>query len=266
METMKIMEKKKSAKGPILGLILFFILGGGILTLALKMQKEPEVIGNKNDTQTQSLVDVDAAQNKKTDLNDLTYSIKEKTLKDTSNSKMKSNMKLPIISINNELIGSVNDEINKYYTDMYSSLKEKMASASSNYTYVVSYNSYDNIVNSKKILSVTIYERIQDDSLKKNTMNKINTYNIDLATKEKIAESDIVEEVFGKDYKTIIRDGIKNYVVSKKMMNESDFSYTYTGLKPFYVKDGVFHVIFNEGDLVNSKYGVIDIPISKTEE
>ena len=135
-----------------------------------------------------------------------------------------------------------------------------MKSATSKYTYKVTYNVYDNMVDENKIISVTIYERIVDDSAKKNTMDKIKTYNIDAASKEQITQSnDIVLSLFGKDYKTVIRDEIKNYVVSKNIIKESDFNYTYTGLEPFYIKDGEFHLIFNEGELSDSKYGVLDI-------
>ena len=32
--------------------------------------------------------------------------------------------------------------------------------------------------------------------------------------------------------------------------------------KPFYIKEGKLHLIFNEGELVDSKYGVLDITIN----
>lgn len=266
METMRLTEKKKSSKGVVIGLLLFFIIGGTILAFALKMEEEPQTVGSNADTQTQSLVDVEAADKEalKEKNKNISFNVSDKSIKDTSNSKMKANMTLPVISIENEELTSLNSEINKYYTDMFASLKEKMASATSKYTYTVTYNVYDNMVEENKIISVTIYDRITDDSAKKNTMDKIKTYNIDTATKEQITQSNtIAQEIFGKDYKTIIRDAIKDYVVSKGMMKEADFNYTYTGLKPFYIKDGKFHVVFNEGELVDSKYGVLDITIEK---
>jgi hypothetical protein len=88
---------------------------------------------------------------------------------------------------------------------MFSSLKEEMGAATSKYTYKVTYNVYDNMVEENNIISVTIYERIVDDSAKKNTMDKIKTYNIDAATKEQISQSnDIALTLFGKEYKTVI--------------------------------------------------------------
>lgn len=267
METMKLTENKKSSKGVIIGLLLFFIISGTILFFALKAEEEPNVVGtNSNDVQTQSLVDVESVdkealleKNK-----NIPYKIIDNKITDKTNLKMKANMTLPLISIEEEELTNINQDINKYYTEMFSSLKEKMSSASSNYTYTVTYNVYDNMIEENKIISITIYERIVDDSAKKNTMNKIKTYNIDASTKEQITQSNNVAQIlFGKDYKTIIRDGIKSYVISNKMMKEAEFNYTYTGIEPFYIKNNEFHLIFNEGELADAKYGVLDITIEK---
>ena len=218
METMKLTEKKKSSKGVVIGLLLFFIIGGTILYFGLKMEKEPEVVGTSTDnTETQSLVDVDKAnKDELTKKNQsIEYSVTDKSIKDSSNAKMKAKMTLPVISIEGEELSSINSEINKYYTDMFNSLKEQMASASSKYTYTVTYNVYENMIEENKVISITIYERIVDDSAKKNTMNKIKTYNIDAATKEQITQSNNIAQIlFGKDYKTIIRNS--NLFISKK--------------------------------------------------
>lgn len=262
METMRLTEKKKSSKGVVIGLLLFFIIGTAILIFGIKTEDEQVTIGNSTDTETQSLVDVEKADKDalKEENKNIEYSVADKKVTDTSNAKMKANMTLPVISIASEELTTINEDINKYYTDIFSGLKEEMKSATSKYTYKVTYNVYDNMVDENKIISVTIYERIVDDSAKKNTMDKIKTYNIDAASKEQITQSNnIVLSLFGKDYKTVIRDEIKNYVVSKNIIKESDFNYTYTGLEPFYIKDGEFHLIFNEGELSDSKYGVLDI-------
>lgn len=265
METMKLTEKKKSSKGVIIGLLLFFIIGSAIIFLGVKTEDNSAFVGaNEKEVQTQSLVDVEAVNKEqiKSKNENIVYSVTDDVIKDTSNAKMKANMTIPVISIENEKLTEANNEINKYYTEMYASLKEQMKNATSKYTYKVTYNVYDNMVEENKIISVTIYERIVDDSAKKNTMDKIKTYNIDASTKQVIKTSnDIAQILFGKEYKTIIRDAIKEYVVSNKMINESDFNYTYTGVKPFYIKDGKFHIIFNEGELVDAKYGVLDISV-----
>ena len=107
METMKLTEKKKSSKGVVIGLLLFFIIGGTILYFGLKMEEEPAVVGTSADnTQTQSLVDVDKANKDEiTKKNQsIQYVVKDKIIKDTSNSKMKANMTLPVISLDGELV------------------------------------------------------------------------------------------------------------------------------------------------------------------
>lgn len=268
METMRLTEKKKSSKGIVVGLLMFFIIGGAILFFAMKMEDEPAVTVGTNieNVETQNLVKVEDTdkeelkeKNKK-----IEFSVEDKVINDQTNKKMKANMTLPVISIEKENVNSVNEDVNKYYTGMYDSLKEQMASANSNYTYKVTYNVYENMVEEKKIISLTIYERIVDDSAKKNTMNKIKTYNINAATKELITQSnDIAQTFLGKEYKTIIRDSIRNYVVSNQMIEETKFNYTYTGLEHFYIKNDEFHLVFNEGDIVNSKYGVLDIIVNK---
>lgn len=266
METMRLTEKKKSSKGVVIGLLLFFIIGAAILVFAVKTEEEPVTVGTSTDIQTQSLVDVEEVDKEtlKEKNKNIEYSVTDNKITDTSNVKMKANMILPVISIDSEELTTINQDINKYYNNMFSSLKEEMSSATSKYTYKVTYNVYDNMIEENKIISVTIYERIVDDSAKKNTMNKIKTYNIDAATKEQITQSNNIALIlFGKEYKTVIRDAIKDYVVSNNMMKEEDFNYTYTGVKPFYIKDGEFHLIFNEGELVDSKYGVLDITIKK---
>ena len=266
METMRLTEKKKSSKGVIIGLLLFFIIGGTILFFAMRAEEEPAVVGSvPTSTQTESLVDVEKENNNSYDDNKkIEYNVVDKKITDNSNTKMKANITIPVISVSGTELSNINEEINKYYTEMFSSLKEKMSSANSKYTYTVTYNVYDNMVGNNKIISVTIYERIVDDSAKKNTMDKIKTYNIDAATKENITQpSSIAQALFGKDYKTLIKNSLKDYVVEKKMMNESEFNYTYTGLNPFYIKNDEFHLVFNEGELVNEKYGVIDITITK---
>lgn len=262
METMRLNEKKKSSKGVVIGLLLFFIIGGTILFFALKSEGEPTTIGKTTDTEVQSLVDVDADSKNEINNKNIEYKVTDKLVKDNSNVKMKANIAIPVISIENNYLTDINAEIEKYYTEMFTSLKEKMNSAASKYTYTVTYNVYDNMVGERKIISITIYERIIDDAAKKNTMNKLKTYNIDASSKEQVTQSDLAQEIFGKEYKTIIKNGIKDYVVNNKMMNESQFSYTYTGLKPFYIKNDEFHVIFNEGELVDAKYGVVDITIN----
>ncbi|MEG0873118.1 MAG: hypothetical protein RSE00_02490 [Clostridia bacterium] len=259
METMRYGETKKSSKGLVIGLFLFVIIGGTIIFLAIKSEPEQVIVGQtKSDIQR-------LANTQKSDLASknaaITYEIGTKKISDKSNSKIKSNMELPVISIDGTPLSEENEKIEKKYSELYGGLKSQMSTAENNFTYIVSYNSYDNMVGSQKILSVTIYQRVTDDAAKKNTTEKVDTINIDLATKQEVKQSDVTIEMFGKDYKQKITESVTNYLVSKKMMKSSEATYALTGLENYYIKDGKFHIVFTEGEVVDKKHGVLDITI-----
>lgn len=66
---------------------------------------------------------------------------------------------------------------------------------------------------------------------------------------------------FGSAYKETIKVALEDYVVNKGMIKKSEYTYSYTGLETFYIKDNKFHLIFNPDELVNNKYGILDITI-----
>ena len=138
-----------------------------------------------------------------------------------------------------------------------------MNNAENSFKYTVSYEYYDNMVGSKKIISIVITQKIIDVSNSKTTMEKINTYNVDLVSKSYISQSDIARSILGKEYKTILKNKVLSYVVENKMMNESDFTYTITGLENFYVKDGELYIVFNSDELVDKKYGILEVKIEE---
>jgi len=60
----------------------------------------------------------------------------------------------------------------------------------------------------------------------------------------------------------LIKNQVKNYIISKGYANESDYKYEITFLENFYIQDGKFHIVFNgESDGITSKPEVIDITI-----
>ena len=64
-------------------------------------------------------------------------------------------MTIPQVYINGEALEELNKEIENKYTNVFNSSKENMRNVESNYTYTVTYNSYENMVGTKKILSLT---------------------------------------------------------------------------------------------------------------
>ena len=243
---------------------MFVAIGGTIIFLAIKSEPNPVVIGNNNAVEVNSLVDIEKEEEKTSnvDVSSIEYEVTDNILKDTSNTKIKSNMTLPIVSVNGENLSDINTQIQENYEKLFSALQETLSSAENKFTYRVTYKTYDNTIGQNRILSITIFQRVTDDSAKKNTTEKVNTYNINLATKQIVKIDEIAVDIFGNDWKSIVNDGIKNYVVGKKMTTDSKYTYTLTGLENCYIKDSTFHLIFNEGELVDKKYSVLDIEIN----
>lgn len=269
METMRYQENKKSYKGVIAGFFAFVVIGGGIIVLGISQEKKPQVIGSSNiNIETQSLVDVSSNNDKNIIGSDndslsksIVYEVVDKVISDKENTKLKGNITLPQIEVNEKKLTEINSQIETEYTSRFESLKEQMKSAENKFTYKVTYNKYENEVGNMKILSLTIYQRVIDDSSKESTTDKVETYNIDLKTGKTVEESVVMLELFGKEYKSKVNDAIRSYVVNKGYAKESEFSYTVTGLENYYIKDSKLHILLNEDEIVDKKYGVLDITI-----
>lgn len=259
METMRYQENKKSYKGVIFGFFAFVIIGCGLIYFAISEEKEPQIVGSKNTTETHSLVDIEDTD--KTDVSNISYEVKDKVISDKENVKLKGNITIPQVVINGEELNDINYEIEEEYNKRFTSLKEQMKSAENKFTYTVTYNKYENVIGDKKILSLTIYQRVIDDASKKSTTNKVESYNIDLSTKKVVEQQDIMLDLFGKEYKSKVNEVIKNYVINKGYISESNYTYTLTGLENYYIKDEKMHILFNEDEIVDKQYGVLDIII-----
>lgn len=253
MDTLRYNEPKKSSKGPIIGLLLFFIIGGAVLYIALANEKKPVVIGSVPESEIGSLVEVEDEPAEEINLEDISYDVKEKKYSDRTNTKIKSNMTLPVVSINGEELTELNEKIDEKYTGLFDTMKEQMKSVESNYTYKVTYSIYENKVGDTKIVSITIYHRTIDDSTGQYASENIDTYNIDVKTKEEVTQSEVAEIMFGVSYKTKLKNAVKEYFTSKDIISEEDYTYSITGFENFYVKDGKFHIIFN-GEIIKDKY------------
>ena len=266
METMRFRETKKASyKGMISLIVLFVLTGATIIYFAISTEKEPTLIGQatsdivvkSNLDESNALTEVGEPQSNASDL----YKITNNYISDKTNKKIKANITLPVISIDNKLLTTLNDQIyNKFY-DTYTTFKETMKNADYNYTYTVTYNVYDNIVAEKNVISITIYERMKDDTAKEPSMEKIYTYNIDQKDGAILKQEDVVIDILGSTYKDKIKVAIQDYVVSKCKVKESDYNYSYTGLETFYIKENKLHLIFNPEVLVDKKYSILDIII-----
>lgn len=264
METMRYTEHKKSSKGIFIALFLFIIVGGVLIFFAMREEQEPEIIGEKkSDIQKLVELDVDSTVKEKEKNSNIKYEIKDKIIEDNTNKRISGKITLPEVYVEGVVLTEINDSIEKDYSDTFLGLKEQMGSAENKFEYVVSYTSFDNMIGTKKVVSILINQKIVDVANNQTTMEKINTYNIDLVNKVKISGSDIAKSMLERDYKTILRNKVLNYVVENKMMSEDEFTYTITGLESFYVKEDNLYIIFNPGDLVDKKHGILEIQIEK---
>ncbi|MDD2376172.1 MAG: hypothetical protein PHD15_02900 [Clostridia bacterium] len=266
METMRFRETKKASyKGQIFFIILFLLIGVTITYFAICTEKEPTLIGqsgsdivNKSNLdESNALTDVEEPLNNASELYKITNNyISDKTIK-----KIKANITIPVISINDEVLTTINDQIYNKFNNTYNSFKKTMENVDNNFTYTVTYKVYDNIIAEKNVISITIYERMIDDSAKVNSMEKIYTYNINQRDGMILKQEDVILDILSSTYKDKIKIGIKNYVISNCNIKESEYNYSYTGLETFYIEENKIHFIFNPEVLVDKKYSILDITI-----
>ncbi|MDF2865992.1 MAG: hypothetical protein K0R72_810 [Clostridia bacterium] len=266
METMRFRETKKSSyKGQIFLIVFFLLIGVGITYFAISNEKEPTILGkSQSDIEDKSnLVESNALINSDQPLKNASesYKITNKIISDKTVKKIKADMTLPIIFIEDKALTAINDEIYNKFNDTYNTFKKTMEKVDNNFTYTVTYKVYDNIVANKNIISLTIYERMIDDSAKINSMEKIYTYNINQKDGSILKQEDVVLDLLGPTYKDKIKNKIKSYITSSCNVKESEYNYSYTGLETFYIKDNKFHLIFNPEELVDKKYSILDIEI-----
>ena len=271
METMRYQENKKSGKWPIIAFVLFVIVGGALIYLGIANENNPQIVGSVRE-EVQSLVDIYAeetiakVEEEKISIEDIDFKVKDKTYSNSENKNFKANMVLPRVYVSDEELTQINEDIYSKYIKLFNSLKDEMEDMENSFTFKTSYKYYDNVIGDKRILSITVHQRILDDKEGTTTTDKVETYNIDLEKKEIITEANIATMIFGKEYKTIIKNEIKDYVVENNMIKEEEYVYALTGMENYYIKEGVFHIIFNEGELVDKKYKVVDIEIENTKE
>src|SRR5699024_10162103 len=133
---------------------------------------------------------------------------------DQSVSNFVSNIHLPTIYVDGREIADLNAKIQSEYITRFDSLKEQMTQAESNYSFNVTYTYFDNIVGLRKVVSLVITQQIIDTDSQTITSERVTTYNVDLSSKTTLAQADVVVDLLGKDYKTILRDQVKEYIIN----------------------------------------------------
>ncbi len=272
METMSYNKiRKKQNNFGIFSFFLFVILGTGVVIYSIMNEPDPTVIG-KNPLKNVDVYGAYKIQNNKNEENEKTgediipeeikYKIETKSSSNKSGN-FKTNISAPSITVNGAKLEEINKQIYSYYEEKAKTLKEQMSKAENRYTYKVTFKNYENKIGNKTIVSITVHERIIDDAAGSSTMDRVNGYNIDCTQGELLKQEETALEMLGANYAKLINDGIKNKMVSSKMIAESKYDYTLTNLEQFYIKDGKFHILLNEGEVVDKKHGLIDITINK---
>lgn len=267
METMSYNKiRKKNNNAGVYAFFLFIILGTGLVFYSIINEPQPTVLGE--DPLKNVEVYEDEGKTEET-LSESTINVDEITYKvDSKASTSKSgnfsiNMTLPVVNINGAAVVEINTDIESHYNERSKTLAEQMKSAENKFTYKVTHKVYENKVGDKRIVSITVHERIIDNAAGTTTTDRVDAYNIDLAEGKLLTQEEAALEILGSNYSALMREQVKNTVIASKMIEESKYDYTITGLEQFYVKNNSFHILLNEGEVVDKKYGVVDIEITK---
>lgn len=272
METIRFTERRRTSKAPLVIVMCFLIFGGAFVAYAIKNEDNPRMLGFSADTvvtETSGLENIEvSAEEKLQQAMNLNYEIKEVSSIDKSVSSIVSDIHLPTVYIDGKEQTEFNTTIQAEYTERFEKLKESLKNAESNYSFNVTYTYCDNIVGTRKVVSMIVNQQVIDIDSNKVTSERVTAYNLDLASKTTLSQADVLVDILGKDAKTLLKDQVKDYVINKGLATSSSYNYEITGLESFYIKEGAFHIVFNSDydSIVKSGNGVLDFTIEKIEE
>ncbi len=259
METMNYNRVKKGSGAGLVMFVLVIVLGTMVVFYGMANEPEAVILGQDALVEVYEEPVIEVVSD---NVEELKYKVSNDTIKETKG-KFKANITLPKVSVNDESLLEINETIKSKFSDRYTSLKNENATTLENkFTYKVTYKKYETeLENGEKLVSFTVYERIIDDSKGIDTMYNLYGYTINVNTKTLLKQEDVAPIILGDNYSEKIRESVKDYIVSEKMLKEEDYTYSMTGLEEFYVKEGKLHIIFNTGEIVSKKYEHLDITI-----
>lgn len=261
METMNYnRDNKKKSKAGIIGFFLFAFVGTAATFYMIANEPEPIILGQDLYVPTTSTNTDEVDIYSEEYISNITYKVESDVSKYTTG-KFKSNIAVPSISIDGDVLEEINEEILNKFLVRYNAVKDEVKDLENKFTYRVTYNKYESKVGGKRILAFTFYERIVDDSNGEDVTYKLYSYNIDLATRKLISQDEAALLVLGSTYKTIIKEQIKDFVIAKKLFTDETYTYSLTGLEEFYIKGGKLHIMFNPGEMGDNK-DYLDITIN----
>lgn len=261
METMNYnRDSRKKSKAGIIGFFLFAFVGTTATFYMIANEPAPVILGQDLYVPTTSTNTNEVDVYSEEYIANITYEVESDVSKYTSG-KFKSNIAVPNISIDGDVLEEINSEILNRFLVRYNAVKDEVKDLENKFTYKVTYNKYESEIDGKRILAFTFYERIVDDSNGEDVTYKLYSYNIDLATRKLISQDEAGALVLGSTYKTIIKEQIKDFVIAKKLFTDKTYTYSLTGLEEFYIKGGKLHIMFNPGEMGDNK-DYLDITIN----
>lgn len=272
MEMMNYNKRsKKNSKIGLFSFILFAVLGTSMVFYMIKNEPKPVILGENMYIPVDSEnIDGENSTNENENNNEVSiyteeylkaieYKVKQNIKKETDGN-MKLNLSVPSIYIDGKSLTEVNNKILAKFIERYDAVRAQSETLENKFTYKVTYNTYESMLNGRRVLSFTLYERTIDDMTGEETRYKLYGVTVDLATQQILTQDDIGPTILGSTYKNQIKSSVKEYLITKKIYKADNYSYTMTGMEEFYVKDGKLHIMFNPGELQTNK-DYIDIII-----
>lgn len=257
METMNYDKIKNTSNVPFISFVTFILLGSGVVAYTLINEQKPVVLGEN------PLVEVNSSNvQEETKGIEIEYAIK--SISRTENDACyKANIILPEITVDDVELTDINEQIKNRFVQKYEMLEQDTAGNLENdFTYKVSYETYEFETDKSKILSVVISETITAGKSDTFSSKKYG-YVIDLGQKKILTEDEAAPLVLGYSYRNDIKEQLKTYVVEHDIVKEEEYNYSITGLEEFYIKDNAFHIIFNPAEPFDEKFGIIDITMEE---
>lgn len=267
METMSYNKiKKRKTNIGVYAYFLFIILGTTLVAYSIINEPKPTVLGEDPLKEVEVYEEIEASEEVTSEntikLEDITYDVGTTTVINKEGS-FSINMTLPVITVNNVKLDNINKEIKDHYEEKANTLLADMKNAENKFTFKVTYKVYENKVGDRRIVSITVHERIVDNAAGTTTTDRVDAYNIDLAEEKVLNQEEAALEVLGTNYSALIREQVKSTVIAAKMITEDKYDYVITGLEQFYIKENKFHMLLNEDEVVDKRYGVVDVAITK---
>jgi len=257
METMNYDKIKNKSNAPFISFVTFILLGSGVVAYTLINEQKPVIIGENPLVQVDSPNVQEQPENK-----EIEYAIKSVS-RTENNTSYKASIVLPEISVDNVDLTDINEQIKNRFVSKYELLeKDTAGNLENDFTYKVTYKTYEMETNDTKVLSILIDETIAAGKSDTFSSKKYG-YVIDLGKKILLSQDEAAPLILGYSYRNDIKEALKDYIVDNNIVSEDDYNYSITGLEEFYIKDNEFHIIFNPSEPFDEKFGIIDITMEE---